>query len=345
MRETRLAVELERAILAASGGGCRAPLGARATVDGDDLTVIAGYARSGGDLVVTTDGRAPIDRAPSLATSVVDELAELATRAARADGAPRILVTRASDRSAATALAIVDRHLAPWVVPCIAIEPVRSADLDDAVVGLAAGATADWVVLTSVNAVEAVRDVANRLGVDLPSTQASGTRWATIGRATSNALRDVGIEVDFRPRHASGEALGATLPVEPGTRILLPRGDRADDALPTLLRGRGAVVRPIVAYRTVEAPAGSAPLLEAALAESPAAIVATSGSTIRGLATLAERVGAAETIRAIPVVAIGPATAAEAVRLGFSVIGEAATQDPGGIADAVAASVRVEVAG
>jgi uroporphyrinogen-III synthase len=137
--------------------------------------------------------------------------------------------------------------------------------------------------------------------------------------------------------------MGTTLPVEQGARILLPRGDLADDALPTILRGRGAVVRPIIAYRTVEAPAGSAPLLEAAMSEPPAAIVATSGSTIRGLATLAARIDAAEAIRATPVVAIGPATTAEAVRLGFSVIGEAATQDPGGIADAVAASIHVPV--
>ena len=344
-RETRLAVELERAILAASGGGCRAPLGARATVDGDDLTVIAGYARAGGDLAVTTDGRAPIDGARSLAVSVVDELAGLATRVARAEGAPRILVTRAVDRAAATALAIVDRHLAPWVVPCIAIEPVRGIDLDDAVLALAGGpVTADWVVLTSVNAVDAVHEVADRLGVDLPASQAAGIRWATVGRATSNALRDIGVEVDFRPRHASGEELGATLPVEPGTRILLPRGDLADDALPTLLRGRRALVRPIIAYRTIEAPADSVPLLEVALSEPPAAIVATSSSTIRGLVTLAERIGAAEAIRAIPVVAIGAATNAEAVQQGFSVIGEAATQDPGGIADAVAASLLVSVA-
>jgi uroporphyrinogen-III synthase len=248
------------------------------------------------------------------------------------------------DRAAATALAIVDRHLAPWVVPCIAIEPVRTADLDDAVLGLASGGATDWVVLTSVNAVDALSEGASRLGVDLPGSQAAGIRWAAVGRATWNALRDIGIAVDLRPGHASGAALGAALPVEPGTRILLPRGDRADDALPTLLRGRGAVVRAIIAYRTVEAPAGSVALLKAALAEPPAAIVATSGSTIRGLAILAERIGSADAIRAIPVVAIGSATTAEAVRLGFVVIGEAATQDPGGIADAVAASLRVEVA-
>ncbi len=341
---TRHAVELERAILAGSGGGCRAPLGALAVADGTELTVTAGYARSSGDLVVTTVRRSSVDDRRSFAASVVDGLAEQATVSARTAGTPRILVTRTADRSAATALALVDRGFAPWVVPCIAIEPAPSLDLDDAVVGLASAGTTDWVVLTSVNAVDAVRDAAERCGVDLAMSRAAGVRWGAVGRATADALRDLGIAVDFRPRSATGGSLAATLPVESGTRVLLPRGDLADDTLPTTLRRRGAVVRSIVAYRTIEAPAGSAPLLEEALVEAPAAVVATSGSMVRGLSTLAERIGASETTRAIPLVAIGPATAAEAVRLGFSVIGEAATQDPGGIADAVAAAVLASVA-
>ncbi|HEV8402565.1 MAG TPA: hydroxymethylbilane synthase [Candidatus Limnocylindrales bacterium] len=343
-RPTRLAVELERAILAESGGGCRAPLGASATIDGAFLTVTAGYARAGGDLVVTAVRRVPVASGRSSAASVVNELAGQATIAARAEGAPPILVTRAIDRSAATSLALVDRRLAPWLVPCIAIEPAPSDELDVELRGLEAGDTTEWVVLTSVNAVDALREAADRLGVDLVATGAAGVRWAAIGRGTSNALRDVGIEVDFRPRHASGAALGATLPVEPGTRILVPRGDLADDILPASLRTRGAVVRSIVTYRTVEAPAGSIPLLEAALAAMPAAVVATSGSTIRGLATLAEQIGANELVRTIPVIPIGPATAAESIRLGFTVVGEPATQDPAGIADAVATAVLAGVA-
>jgi uroporphyrinogen-III synthase len=124
----------------------------------------------------------------------------------------------------------------------------------------------------------------------------------------------------------------------------LPRGNLADEDLPTILADRGAIVRSVVAYGTIEAPADSIQLLQAALTEMPVAVVATSGSTVRGLASLAERIGAADLVRAIPVVAIGPATAAEAVRLGFEVIGQAATQDPGGIADAVATSVHATAA-
>ena len=146
-------------------------------------------------------------------------------------------------------------------------------------VGLATGGMTDWVVLTSVNAVDAVRDAAERLGVDLPASPAAGVRWAAVGRATPDALRDIGIDVDFRRGAPAGERSRRRLPVESGTRVLLPRGDLADDALPTLLRRRGAIVRSIVAYRTIEAPADSVPLLEAALIEPPGAIVATSGST------------------------------------------------------------------
>ena len=40
---TRLAVETERAILSAAGGGCRAPLGALVAVTGDRLDVVAGF--------------------------------------------------------------------------------------------------------------------------------------------------------------------------------------------------------------------------------------------------------------------------------------------------------------
>ncbi|CAN5781809.1 hydroxymethylbilane synthase [soil metagenome] len=46
---TRLCVELERAVLEAAGGGCRAPLGALATLRGEELLVLA--------VAATEDGR------------------------------------------------------------------------------------------------------------------------------------------------------------------------------------------------------------------------------------------------------------------------------------------------
>lgn len=335
---TRQAVELERAILARSGGGCRAPLGALAVADREGISVTAGYARVGGGISVTTTRRSAGGPANTLglAASIVDELAARATAAAMASGAPRVLVTRAADQSAATALALVDRGMAPCLVPCIAIAFDPGGPLDAAVADLAKRRGFDWVVLTSANAVRALKIAADQVGVGLGSGQASGPRWAAIGRATARAMREAGIRVDLQPDRADGPALAASLPMGPGMRVLLPRGDLADAGLPTALADQGAIVTTVTAYRTEEAPAGSISLLEAALAESPVATVATSGSTVRGLLALATALGAEDRVRAIPVVAIGPGTGAEAMRLGFTVVAQAAMQGPGALADTVA---------
>ena len=333
---TRRAVELERAILARSGGGCRAPIGVLAIGDGTGIAVSAGYARVEGDIAVHANRRSAAATRDGLAASVLADLATRATEASMAGRGPRVIVTREVERASATALALVDRGLAPIVVPCIAVSIDANPDLDLALIAVG-GRAADWIVLTSVNAVRAVHAAADRLGLDL--SRVPGPRWAAIGRATATEMREAGIRVDVQPQRADGRSLAAGLPIEPGTRILLPRGDLADEVLPRALAERGAEVTSIVVYRTLEAPGASAALLSSALDERPAAIVATSGSTVRGLVTLSRSVGVEDRVRAIPVVAIGPGTAAEAGRLGFDVAGHAAMQGPGGIADAVAQAV------
>jgi hydroxymethylbilane synthase len=338
---TRRAVELERAILARSGGGCRAPLGALAVADGEGMSVTAGYARAGGGIsIVTTlrgaDRAAGVGHEVALAASIVDELAGRATAAALASESPRVLVTRAAEQSAATALALVDRGLAPCLVPCIALAFESGEAIDVAVRGIV---DLDWVVFTSSNAVWAITAAADRLGVDLAARpETSGPRWVAIGPATAAAMRQAGLTVDFQPPHADAGSLARSLPIGPGSRILLPRGDLADSGLPEALAARGALVTTVIAYRTEEAPEASIPLLASALVESPVAIVPTSGSTVRGLLTLAGAIGAKTRVLAIPVVAIGPGTAAEATRLGFTVVGQAANAGPGALADLVAAA-------
>ena len=57
---TRIAVEAERAFLTASGGGCRAPIGALAVIRGDDLDLLGGYASMDGSRTTITHRRGPI---------------------------------------------------------------------------------------------------------------------------------------------------------------------------------------------------------------------------------------------------------------------------------------------
>ena len=67
---TRLAVEAEREVLRATGGGCRAPIGALASADGDDLLILAACASRDGSAVVMETRRVPAYRARAVAQAL-----------------------------------------------------------------------------------------------------------------------------------------------------------------------------------------------------------------------------------------------------------------------------------
>ncbi|HJQ49661.1 MAG TPA: uroporphyrinogen-III synthase [Gaiellaceae bacterium] len=153
----------------------------------------------------------------------------------------------------------------------------------------------DWLVVTSRNGADELA----RRGV-------TANRIAAIGPATAEALRSHGLQVDLVAATHTQEGLRDELPE--GTVLLAAaEGARRDvidgDFLPL--------------YRTIEL-----------RPEAPKADVALlmSGSAARALA----RTGAG-----IPVVAIGPQTAAEARRVGLDVVAVAAAHDVGGLLEAL----------
>jgi hydroxymethylbilane synthase len=334
---TRVAVEAERAFLAATGGGCRAPVGALGTVVGDDLELLAGHARPDGRVAAVVRARRPAGEAAALVEALLEQLAEAAAAAARTAGAPRVVVARPRDRWAALGLALVDRGFAPLLVRAIEIEIAPDEALVRAVGQLG---RFDWVVVTSVNGVRGLVAAADAAGLRLcHAAERRHLRWAAVGEATERALAGAGIGGAIRPERATGAALADGLPVRAGDRVLLALGDLADGALARRLAERGARVETALAYRTLEAPSSSASSLAAALEERPAGWVATSPSSLRGLLRLAEGLGAADAIRALPLVVIGPTTAAAAGRAGLAVAAEAADPAPGSIADAAVAAL------
>ncbi|HSW41512.1 MAG TPA: hydroxymethylbilane synthase, partial [Patescibacteria group bacterium] len=230
---TRAAVEAERAFLRASGGGCRAPLGALATVAGGTLTirgaVAADDAVPDGDApptqaalapgttftgavdvtlprprVARGERRGPVAAMATLAAELAAALAaELAGPApARRSGRPRrVLVTREPGAPGALAGELRARGLEPLVIPTIELRPVvPGGDLDAAVADLAAYA---WVVVTSATGAEALADAAGRTGRDLATA-----RCAAVGAATADALAARGARAPFVPSRATGRALG-----------------------------------------------------------------------------------------------------------------------------------------
>jgi uroporphyrinogen-III synthase len=157
----------------------------------------------------------------------------------------------------------------------------------------------DWVVVTSPNG---ARELARRL-------TATPRRIAAIGPGTADALLVHGLHVELVPQIHTQEGLLAELP--PG-RILLAA---AEGARRLLVDERGADFLPL--YRTVElqppAPDGDVALL-------------ASASAARALAATGAR---------LPVVAIGPQTAAEARVHGLDVVAVADSHDLEGLLDVV----------
>ena len=158
----------------------------------------------------------------------------------------------------------------------------------------------DWVVVTSPNGAD---ELARRL--------ASPPRHlAAIGPATAEALRTHGLRVDLVPRVSTQEGLLAELPS--GGRVLLAA---AEGARRLLVDERGADF--LALYRTVELKP-PAPVGDLVLLASP--------SAARALAATGAK---------LPVVAIGPQTAAEARAHGLDVAAVADAHSLEGLLDAV----------
>ena len=157
----------------------------------------------------------------------------------------------------------------------------------------------DWIVVTSPNG---ARELARRLA-------AKPQHIAAIGPGTADALRERGLQAELVPATHTQEGLLAELP--PG-RVLLAA---AEGARRLLVDERGADFLPL--YRTVElrppAPVGDVALL-------------ASASAARALAATGAR---------LPVVAIGPQTAAEARERGLEVVAVADSYDLEGLLDVV----------
>lgn len=325
---TRIAVEAERALLNATGGGCRSPIGATGTVSGDRLELVAAAERTwlpGAGALVR---RAPVGWVRG--TAPVDERRDLAARLAghvvALRNGPRALVARPEGQAGPLLGALASVGVDAVHVPAIEIRGAPAGgELDAAVRATTPG---DTVVVASANAASAALETMSRLGID-----PAACRWAAVGHATAVVLRAVGVAGVFVPSAADAATLAAEMPLVAGDRILVPHGDIADPALTAALRSRGAEVREVIAYATVEAPEASRALLAAALDEGPLdVLVLTSGSTVRGLLALAEDdVRAA--ILAMPVVAAGAKTATAASEAGFSLVLVAPAPDAASLAD------------
>ena len=353
---TRISVEAEREFLRASGGGCRAPIGALAALDGEQLEIIGGYAEPDGsaaavervagaiadrdDLVQELVGRLST-RVPGVARALVPAAARTAAHVAppmpdsdHRDDRPRVLLTRAANQALPLAEAIERHGVRAVLAPAIMIRPAAPDQRDEL---RKVASDAAWIVVTSPNGAESVLHALSR------HTSNGTARWAAVGPGTEAALQSGGVASAWKPTRSDGATLGAELPIAAGDRVLVARVSLASPDLPAALRDRGANVTEVIAYRTVEGPKQARQMLRAALrAGMPDAALFMSGSAVRGLVSMAEP-DDIDRVRAIPAICVGLGALREAESAGFPILAASHDQDVEAVAELVARAVTGRV--
>ena len=224
-------------------------------------------------------------------------------------------------------------------IPFIEIrKPQSFHPLDHA---LKSAGTYDWLILTSVNGVEAVWARLQKL--KLTKRHLNHLKIAAIGPATEKAVEKRGIKVSVVPEEYVAESVVESLRSKvAGARVLLARAKVARDVIPRELRRLGAQVDVVEAYETV-IPESSRTRLRAALKDPnrrPHVITFTSSSTARNFLALLGSRGHTARLDDIQLASIGPVTSATLRELGLRADIEASKYTMPGLVQAIIASRR-----
>jgi len=218
----------------------------------------------------------------------------------------RVLVGRARHQAGALSSQLRDLGADVLEIPFIEIRKPRSfRPLDSALRNFA---TYDWLILTSVNGVDAMWDRMKTL----PGLEDSfkSLKIAAIGPATKKAIEQRGLHVDVVPKEYVAESVVRSLKGKvKGKRVLLVRAKVARDVIPNELRKAGARVDVVEAYETV-VPKSSRTRLQAAIKnpkKRPHVVTFTSSSTVKNFVELIGRRSRA-TLGGIRTASIGPVT-------------------------------------
>jgi len=251
-----------------------------------------------------------------------------------------VLVSRARKQAGALSSALRALGCRVIEIPFIEIRGPRSyRALDTA---LATLANYDWLILTSVNGVEALFERVEQGKIDRNAL--AHLRIAAIGPATRAAIEQRGLAVTVTPKEYVAESVVAALQRRvKGRRVLLVRAKVARDVIPRELRRAGAHVDVVEAYETV-APKASEKRLRSALASKtrkPHAITFTSSSTVKNFVGLLGLRGARAALKkpapyqGTHTASIGPVTSATLREFGLPVDIEAGQYTIPGLVEAI----------
>ena len=231
----------------------------------------------------------------------------------------RVLVPRAKEQAGPMNARLSQHGAIPQSVPTISLEPPRNpAQMDRAIKGIVEGRY-QWILFTSVNAVDAVWSKFEELGLDARSF--AGVHLGAVGQKTADALIACGMQPELLPHRTKQNAAGLAeaFPeyvedIDPVSRVLLPRADLGSDVLVDGLQEKGWEVDDVVAYRTVRAAPPPPETRDMIKTGGFDAVCFTSPSTVKNLVGIAGKPHPRTIIACI-----GPVTEAEAREQGLRV--------------------------
>lgn len=245
----------------------------------------------------------------------------------------RILVTRA--QAQAEGLSSVLRQFGAEVIdaPLIEIRPPDSYEALDAALNTILDY--DWLILTSVNGVDALFSRLEPLGLSVDSLQ--HLKIAAIGPATEERIQDHGLVVDIVPeRYVAEEVVRVLRKLTKGEKVLLVRAKVARDVIPEELRRAGADVEVVEAYQTVM-PADAKKRLQAIFSGDGHvdAITFASASTVKNFLSLITGTDVPGKLSKVKFASIGPVTSDALREFGLPVHVEADEYTMEGLAAAI----------
>jgi len=195
----------------------------------------------------------------------------------------KILITRPRAQADEFADKLHTAGFEPIYFPVIEIKPVENnVALERAFAKLGCY---EWIVFTSVNAVEVVFGNYSRLIF----ADGIGTRFAAIGPKTASSLKARGIDPDFIPEEYVAEAILPGLGDLIGKWVLLPRAEIARKALPEAIFNAGGIPHEITVYKTL--PSKPDPEGLEALRSGVDVVTLTSPSTVQNFIAIAKQNG------------------------------------------------------
>jgi uroporphyrinogen-III synthase len=250
----------------------------------------------------------------------------------------RILVGRARHQAGGLSASLRSLGATVIEIPFIEIrKPQSYRPLDEALRNIG---KYDWLILTSVNGVEAMWERFRKLR--LTRRTLAHLQIAAIGPATKKAIVKHGLKVKMVPEEYVAESVAKGLRDKVnGKRVVLIRAKVARDVIPEELRSAGAEVDVVEAYETV-VPEKSRARLRALLRDAnrrPHIVTFTSSSTAKNFAELLGNSKAgpisAGLLKHVQFASIGPVTSATLRELQMPVAIEAREFTMGGLLRAI----------